>query len=79
MRNLIHDFLEALGMKFLTVALKVLPEDCPQREGVFRGLREQRLYDNYENYTLLLNERPLSFDRWREQYGWLHMKCGAMQ
>ena len=79
MRDLIHDLLEALGMKFLSVAVNVLPEDCPERVGALRGLSEQRLYDRYEGYTLLLNHQPLPFYRWREEYNWLRMKCGAMQ
>jgi hypothetical protein len=74
LREIRDTIYEALGLFLLSVAVNVLPEDAPARTGALRGLAEQRAFDRYEGYTLLLQQRPLPFDRWREVFQTLHVK-----
>lgn len=66
---------EWFGLILLEYALRVLPTFNTTREGVMRGMREQRDYDRYYAYTTMLGETPVSFDRWREEWGWIGMKA----
>ena len=65
MQNRFRDLLTTLGLGLLRLALRILPRGTSEREGTFRGLAEQRLYDRYEGYTLLVGGAPYSFDKWR--------------
>jgi hypothetical protein len=67
-------FLEALGLLLLSAAMEVLPKDASARTGALRGLKEQRAYDHYEGYRLMLSQQPLPFERWREQFQYLQIK-----
>jgi hypothetical protein len=66
MQTLLNRIKEALGLKLLSAAMALLPKDAPAHIGAARGLAEQRQYDRYEGYTLLLGAPPIQFDRWRE-------------
>jgi hypothetical protein len=59
-------FREWLGERLTDWALRILPTFHSGRTGMMRGLREQREYERYLGYTLMLNELPMGFDRWRE-------------
>jgi hypothetical protein len=74
MRTLLKLIMEALGRLLLSVATDVLPKDSPARIGAMRGLAEQRAYDRYEGYTELLKEKPVPFEKWREQWSWIQVK-----
>jgi hypothetical protein len=60
----------------------VLPLYCPEKEGVARGLNEQRDYERYLAYCLILKAdmdsrglKPFPFDRWRETWAFMKMKA----
>jgi hypothetical protein len=79
MQSLISRIREALGSKILQLGLRVLPKDASERVGALRGLAEQRLFDRYEGYTLLLKESPYPFERWREISGTMFLKAAALR
>jgi hypothetical protein len=62
-------FMRALGLRLLTWALRLIPNGCPEREAAYRGLKEEREYQHYRGYTLMLRDTPLPFHRWREIWG----------
>ena len=70
-------FQETVGLLLIEAAIRVLPKDTSPREGVMRGLKEQRQYDRYEGYTRLMDSKPLPFERWREVWGWTKLKAAA--
>ena len=67
------DLRSAVGEWFLGKALRFMPASYSVREGIERGLREQRAYDRYAGYTLACGGAPWSFEKWREAYRWIHM------
>jgi hypothetical protein len=51
---------------FMRRALAVMPRTWSVRDGLLRGLAEQKAYDSYAGYTLLCGCEPWPFDKWRE-------------
>ena len=66
MQTLLNAIRTCLAMRLVALALRVFPRGRSERDGLFRGRNEQRLYDRYEAFTRLLKNEPLPFDRWRE-------------
>lgn len=64
--ELIHDFRYSIGLRLLAAAIRMLPLDESLRAGILRGIGEQREYDRYEAYCLLMCMEPVTFELWRE-------------
>lgn len=62
----------ALARWLMRRALHFLPACSYEHQALTRALDEARAYERYEGYTLLMRERPLPFERWREE--WRAMK-----
>lgn len=72
-RKLSYIFREWMGELLAEWAIRVLPTFHTGREGMMRGLREQRDYDRYCGITQMLGEVPLPFDRWRGEWAGMKM------
>lgn len=59
-------FREWLAFWLLDKVLRLLPVTCTTRQGMLRGLREQRDYDRYAAYCELQRTPPMPFLQWRE-------------
>jgi hypothetical protein len=57
-----------IGARLLDLAVQLLPENAWQRKAITRDLAEQRQYERYEGYSLLMGAAVLPFDRWRSEW-----------
>lgn len=72
-------FREWVAFWLLDKVLRILPVTSTTREGMLRGLHEQREYEAYEGYCLLEKTDPLPFSRWREVNGWIQVKASSAE
>lgn len=70
---------EWLSIWLLDWVIRLMPVSSSTREGMLRGLMEQREYDRYEGYCLLERTRPLTFDRWRDLRNWTRVKASGAE
>lgn len=76
---MINAIREWLAFWFLEKALRLLPVSSSAREGMLRGLKEQRDYDRYAAYCELVETSPLTFGRWREVRQFLRAKASGAE
>lgn len=62
---MINAIREWLAFWFLEKALRLLPVSSSAREGMLRGLKEQRDYDRYEAFCILVREERRNYARYR--------------
>lgn len=70
---------ERIAFWLLVRVLWLLPVTSSTREGMLRGLREQREYDRYKGYCLLEKTEPVTFERWRELKNWVRVKASGAE
>ena len=70
---------EWLAFLLLDWAIRLMPVSSSTREGMLRGVMEQREYDRYEGYCLLERAKPLAFERWREMRNWVRVKAAGAE
>lgn len=63
---MLHFLRVYFGYMLLDFAKRLLPSGDSVRDGLFRGLREQREYDRYVAVTVLLKGHVREFEQWRE-------------
>lgn len=64
--TMLHFLRVYFGYMLLDFAKRLLPSGDSVRDGLFRGLREQREYDRYVAVTVLLKGHVREFEQWRE-------------
>ena len=70
---------EWLAFWLLEKVLRIMPVSNSAREGMLRGLKEQRDYDRYAAYCELVGTVPLLFGRWREVRQTLRIKAASAE
>lgn len=68
---IVFDFRCTVGLWLLRRAMRWMPNEWSMRQAVDRGIGERVVYDRYAAYCRVMNQQPLPFPRWREQYQWM--------